>query len=523
MSHSDSPYKTFLDPEDGTPNTRSSRIKAHHIILLASLVYSFAGFNSALADNLLGPSLEARSIQIGCHSGLESDSSPWWQRVFHIFRHKENDSDNSASHNICPEMTFALTMDRVGAFFSIVLDVAFSSALSDRWLGVRLDSHYILLLAMLSIPMGHILIETAVEKYRMQGGFFLIGLGNGLGLMEATALLIPVHIDNPENVAYWVSVVHALSGLGALLGPQLVSISQPQIWKAQVFSSVGCLIVATMCIILPSYIDASPKEVRRKSRARSAVLGGEPDANMLGNEGLEPAWRSTDPPKTLWGESITILIYVYLALNLGLEFVLPSYLSPFCEVSGVGTNYLGNLITSGFWSMFVFTRFVIVLIESLIPIDHAVLLTIFNFVALGCAITWTMYPDRSWSLWIASLGIGSMLAPCFPSAIVVLTEARSVLKHKYVILAFFFTYAGMVGCNSFLHWLLSGEGSVSALPMGVAWMLVTSSILISTATLVFHFGRPDPKILSIHALGLNGSKVASPKSLPLEISRALSS
>mmetsp|Transcript_35206 Transcript_35206/g.49021 ORF Transcript_35206/g.49021 Transcript_35206/m.49021 type:complete len:187 (-) Transcript_35206:279-839(-) len=172
------------------------------------------------------------------------------------------------------------------------------------------------------------------------------------------------------------------------------------------------------------------------------------------------------------------------------EQVLPSYISPFCEISGVGTNYLGNMITSGFWSAFVIMRFLVVIAESVFPIDHAMLLTIFNGIALSSALFWTTYPESLWSLWVASLGIGAMLAPSFPSAIVVLTEARTVLKHKYVVLAFCFAYAGMVGCNSFFHLLLSGDRDVMSLPWGVSILLCISFILVATATAVFHLARP---------------------------------
>mmetsp|Transcript_19333 Transcript_19333/g.31513 ORF Transcript_19333/g.31513 Transcript_19333/m.31513 type:complete len:256 (+) Transcript_19333:98-865(+) len=203
-----------------------------------------------------------------------------------------------------------------------------------------------------------------------------------------------------------------------------------------------------------------------------------------------PSYLSSSTTKTAWGEFITATIYLYLAFVLGLEFVLPSYISPFCEISGVGSNYVGNLITSGFWSAFVMMRFVVVIAESIFPIDHAMLLTIFNGVALSCSLCWTMYPKSSWSLWLGSLGIGAMLAPSFPSAIVVLTATRTVLKHKYVILAFFFAYAGMVGCNFFFHLLLSGNRDVGSLPWGVSALLSISFILVMLATAIFHLARP---------------------------------
>mmetsp|Transcript_24823 Transcript_24823/g.39879 ORF Transcript_24823/g.39879 Transcript_24823/m.39879 type:complete len:317 (-) Transcript_24823:122-1072(-) len=266
---------------------RRRRRRRHYkrlIIVIASLVYAFAGFNSALADNLLGPSLEACSIQIGCKEDITNlrriDNthvhyplrslwkkiiSPFFRSSFfsrkpigdsssssHLLRRKKkrlgdaesahgdyfsssssllqhdtttrvtSNHDGSSTtttttttHNsICPEMSIALTMDRVGAFVSILIDVSLASATSQRWLGVRLDSHHALFLAMISIPIGELFIATATVATQMQLGFFLVGLGNGLGLMEATALLLPVHENDPEAVAYWVSVVHALSGLG---------------------------------------------------------------------------------------------------------------------------------------------------------------------------------------------------------------------------------------------------------------------------------------------------------------------
>eukprot|EP00465_Bigelowiella_longifila_P013006 CAMPEP_0185259610 /NCGR_PEP_ID=MMETSP1359-20130426/8358_1 /TAXON_ID=552665 /ORGANISM="Bigelowiella longifila, Strain CCMP242" /LENGTH=288 /DNA_ID=CAMNT_0027845581 /DNA_START=123 /DNA_END=989 /DNA_ORIENTATION=+ len=270
--HSDSPYKKF--EETGSTNQHhvisTSQKRSHQrlIIFIASLVYALAGFNSALADNLLGPSLEACSIQIGCkgdiitnqektHLGFPSMDdaqthcplrSLWKKMISPLSSHSssssylqrrrkrerldndENDDDNttteksnvqtrsgpSSSHNrsICPELSVALTLDRVGAFVSILIDVSIASATSKQWLGVRLDSHHALFLAMISIPIGELLIGTATAARQMQSGFFLVGLGNGLGLMEATALLLPVHNNDPEAVAYWVSVVHAFSGLG---------------------------------------------------------------------------------------------------------------------------------------------------------------------------------------------------------------------------------------------------------------------------------------------------------------------
>jgi len=412
-------------------------------------------------------------------------------------------------------------LDRVGAFFSLLIDVMFTSATAKRVIGVRLDPHHALLIAMLSIPFGHVLIYNAVTPAPMQCGFFMIGLGNGLGLMEATALLLPVHRENPENVAFWVSVVHAVSGFGALIAPQLVSLTTPHIGRAQLISFCSCLAIAAMCVVLPHYIDANPikcpNEPKPKHKtAAGGALSSSSSSSFATTASHHHGHRHHHHPLTKtkyndtaslltpetrnqlvfaqrarwWRDCVTALVYIYLALTLGLEFVLPSYLSPFAEVSGVASNYVGNLVTSGFWMAFVGTRFVVVLLETLIPIQHDLLLWLFTAVSTTCGVVWAINPNSEWSLWVAAIGIGAMLAPAFPSAVVVLTEARTVLKHKYVLLAFCFAYAGMVGCNGFLHWLLSGVGSVEALPCGVVGMLVASWIVISLVVFLLKCAKP---------------------------------
>eukprot|EP00954_Amorphochlora_amoebiformis_P016325 1279282-Amorphochlora_amoeboformis.AAC.1 len=62
MAESESPYRTF--PVEGMEDA------SRKILIAASVVYAIAGFNSAMADNMLGPSLEAFSVQIGCHAPI---------------------------------------------------------------------------------------------------------------------------------------------------------------------------------------------------------------------------------------------------------------------------------------------------------------------------------------------------------------------------------------------------------------------------------------------------------------------
>jgi len=467
-------------------------------------VYAFAGFNSAMADNMLGPSLETLGEQIGCREPIVRKPRPF-MFFRRLFAGEEDEEGEVEESNLCPEMTFALTMDRVGAFCSIPIDVLTSSAFSGENLGIRLNQHHTLMIAMLSIPLGHILVMAATAARQMQAGFFFIGMGNGLGLMEATAVLLPVHKHVPEDVAYWVSVVHAISGLGALLAPQLVSLVQPSVHVAQQISTAACLVVALLCSILPFFIDTkSEHSPPRKASAphdskecpHNRIQNGDGGScQAAGIEGIAGTGSRSGSPTggsryEWWSQIITYTSYVYLALVLGLEFVLPSYLSPFCEVGGVASNYVGNLLTSGFWMAFVFTRFFLVVLEGVVALDHALLLSILNAAGLACAVIWMLHPTELWSMWVVSLGIGSSLAPCFPSTIVVLTEARKVLKHKYVILAFCFGYAGMILCNSFFHRLLNQSGSIDALPLGVVSILVVSQVLMTSTTALFHFGRP---------------------------------
>ncbi len=163
---------------------------------------------------------------------------------------------------------------------------------------------------------------------------FLSGLGQG-GI-DLGANLIVANAYQKNNVAA-LNILHLAFGLGAAIGPALVSLSLVEFDRGMPVLS-GTVILFTIAALLSIYI--------RMDAVRSIVNPGQPDSGAM--KSVQGVYTSP----LLW------ILGVLLLLVVGAQFGIGSWSSVYIKQTTSYNAETAALITSGFWAMITVGRIV---------------------------------------------------------------------------------------------------------------------------------------------------------------------
>uniref|UniRef100_A0A7S2U5L2 Uncharacterized protein n=1 Tax=Lotharella oceanica TaxID=641309 RepID=A0A7S2U5L2_9EUKA len=202
--------------------------------------------------------------------------------------------------------------------------------------------------------------------------------------------------------------------------------------------------------------------------------------------------------------AVMILGYLFAFVALGVEFNIVAYITPYIESRGIGSNALGNLMTSSYSFAFMVGRIFSGYLEvagvpPLWILDGAMLIA----TLLAVMVSW--FSTSILAIWIAAIGWGTFLSPSWPCTLIVLRHTGE-LSDCMVQVFIFAIYSGQWALDLVMDKIIQTFGT-RALPYGLACALATASVIIITITLVF------PKsLLAWPPLARKGGEASSPSS-----------
>mmetsp|Transcript_28667 Transcript_28667/g.69875 ORF Transcript_28667/g.69875 Transcript_28667/m.69875 type:complete len:628 (-) Transcript_28667:27-1910(-) len=406
----------------------------------ASMVYCLAQFLVAVPDAVLGPTLTALGQQVSCM--------------------EEGD--------ICPAMLQAIGFNRTGAVISVVVSWIMSE--------ISINGHYVVSIGFAMVAISFLVCPFSTTPKQIHVSFFFIGLGKGLASLNSTALMVALRQGNQKKLSKWVNLLSIFWGLGSILTPLLVSLATLKDFRLSFFT-VGILCLSHAFTV--AY-------VRHKVPERKHV----PVTFRESRVGMSSCQAHT----------IMTLGYVFAFLVLGVEFNIVAYITPYIESRKIGSNALGNLITSSYSFAFMVGRIVIGYLE-VSGVSPFKILDVCTLVAATLAGIVSYFSTSIIAIWIGAIGWGMFLSPSWPCTIMVLRSTGEL--SDYMVQFFIFAiYSGQWTLDLVMDIVIKNFGT-QALPGSLAVALMASFIVIFVATTIFYSANRKNDCMSSRATSNN--------------------
>ena len=315
------------------------------------------------------------------------------------------------------------------------------SLVSGRWYD-RVPGHPLMVGAMIAMVATMGLTPVVPVLWLLVAVMFLLGTAEGALDVGGNTLLIWIY---GIQVAPFMSALHFFFGVGAFLGPlivsRLVSLSGDILWPYWVLA----LLIAPVALGLSRLPSPAPQ--------READDGGEkPVDNRL-----------------------VILMVLFFFLYVGAEVGYGGWIYTYTTASHLGDGMMAGYLNSAFWGAFTLGRLLSIPLSARLKPQTILLGGLFGCLAsVGVVLT---NPGSVGGIWTGSLGAGFFMAPLFPVA---MNLAGSRMAMTGRITGWFFVGSGAGGM--FFPWLIGqwfeGIGPWITMAVIAADVVVTAGVVM---------------------------------------------